>query len=140
MSIFRLLIASLLFCSATFANAGVLYKGTCYSDIEKVADIFKSELSARILDNGLFLQAVQVHPIDSKTISADYLTLHPELGHTYHQTPHFINFPECTDTSLNDAVSLSWKIILVWLAAWALAQLIRIVRKESEGGSDYGHS
>lgn len=140
MSIFRLLIASLIFCFASFVQAGVLYKGICHPSIEKVADIYKSELSAKILGNGKFLEAVEVYPSDTLTIKPEYILFDDQLGYSYIQSTLGVRFPECSDNNLNDAISLAWKIILVWLAAWAIAQLIRIVRTESDGASDYGHS
>lgn len=139
MSIFRLLIASLIFCSASFANAGYLQSGICHSDKDKAINSFLSENYGKVI-NGLLLSKQTIASSPDSSIVYITTVVSNIASRTSSQQTILYEFPLCTDDAINDAISLAWKIILVWLAAWAIAQLIRIVRTESDGASDYGHS
>ncbi|MDD2546602.1 MAG: hypothetical protein PHI55_10015 [Burkholderiaceae bacterium] len=46
----------------------------------------------------------------------------------------------CQLLTFTDGISLAWKVVAVWFAAWALATIARIVMVEAEGRSDYGNT
>lgn len=138
MSIFRLLIASLLFCQVSFAQAGYLYRGTCFADPESAITKYVSEITGLILSDGSSVK----YRYHYDTVPGQYYVEWTKFAQNSApiETYSHIHLLNCEDTAAADAISLAWKIILVWLAAWAIAQLIRIVRTESDGASDYGHS
>lgn len=109
----------------------------CYSSpAGALSALASSQVGAVIVDGG----TARVVGVQSVTDTAITYTLTPLAGGAPLVSTVTLQPQPCGLLTAFDALSLSWAIVLVWLAAWGLSVLARSIWGESQTRSDYGNT
>lgn len=88
-------------------------------------------------------RAINVQSVTASSITYVYSKQEQGLLGTYTSQSTFTvpaDPQPCQLPTASDALTLSWMVIACWVGAWALAQIARHIRRESETESSYGNT
>lgn len=112
----------------------------CYPTKSAANSALASQYVGGVMGDG---RTVNVGTVTDTTIQYKYTQIQNGLlGPVYSTYTYTVpaDPQPCQLLTSADALSLAWKVILVWVAAWALATIARHIRRESETESSYGNA
>lgn len=109
---------------------GYLYKGYCYETINEVAQSFSAD-NIFPISNGLvftnatgFIGGVVNYTLQYKTgTTTAAATTVGTLSKSYPTCTYVGPITNYSGLQLNDVVTVSWLVVLVWVSAWAVKQM-----------------